>query len=125
MYISLELLTLGVVSTGRLEEERGGSVEASLSTIFSLSSHLDLLLLLLLLRIRGVSFFGEPFAGVAGSLAASHAPRGPSMPLPQTSFPSPMLSWSTSWSRSTVTPWLLSSSSTCSLIVRVRVPRNI
>ena len=116
----LEPPALGVVSNGRLEED--GSVEASLSTILSLSSHLDLLLLL---RIRGMSFFGEPFAGVAGSLAASHAPRGPSTSLPQTSFPSSRPWWSTSWSRSTVTPWLLSSSSTCSLIIRVRVPRNI
>ena len=70
----LEPPALGVVSTGRLEED--GSVEASLSTILSLSSHLDLpllLLLLLLLRIRGVSF-STFFEGKSSRIRSSISP---------------------------------------------------
>ena len=74
----LEPPALGVVSTGRLEED--GSVEASLSTILSLSSHLDLLLLLLLLlllRIRGVSFstfFQVESSRIRSSISPSAVP---------------------------------------------------
>ena len=78
----LEPPALGVVSTGRLEEERGGSVEASLSTILSLSSQLDLLLLLLLLllRIRGVSF-STFFEGESSRIRSSISPSAVSLTL--------------------------------------------
>ena len=76
----LEPPALGVVSTGRLEED--GSVEASLSTILSLSSHLDLLLLLLLLllRIRGVSF-STFFEGESSRTSSSISPSAVSLTL--------------------------------------------
>ena len=77
----LEPPALGVVSTGRLEED--GSVEASLSTILSLSSHLDLLLLLLLLlllRIRGVSF-STFFEGESSRIRSSISPSAVSLTL--------------------------------------------
>ena len=75
----LEPPALGVVSTGRLEED--GSVEASLSTILSLSSHLDLLLLLLLLlRIRGVSF-STFFKGESSRIRSSISPSAVSLTL--------------------------------------------
>ena len=75
----LEPPALGVVSNGRLEED--GSVEASLSTILSLSSHLDLLLLLLLLlRIRGVSF-STFFDGESSRIRSSISPSAVSLTL--------------------------------------------
>ena len=77
----LEPPALGVVSNGRLEED--GSVEASLSTILSLSSHLDLLLLLLLLlllRIRGVSF-STFFEGESSRIRSSISPSAVSLTL--------------------------------------------
>ena len=71
----LEPPALGVVSNGRLEED--GSVEASLSTILSLSSHLDLLLLL---RIRGVSF-STFFDGESSRIRSSISPSAVSLTL--------------------------------------------